>query len=135
REVYEIVSLLQEMLFSAASLGSFIKTHHITRASVHFTNLVSAIQANLSHSVNILEDQPTGEEFDPEKVADAHAYFKNMLKELVEKRQLEVSDKREEDPILPQRTQEAQLVMDQLMWLLEISGNLKELVKKVYGKK
>ena len=131
REVYEIVSLLQEMLFSAASLGSFIKTHQTTKASVHFRNLISAIQANLSNAVDILEEQPAGEGHDREEVAEARIYFKNMLKELVDERQLEIEEKMTEPSILPQRIQEAQMVMDQLTWLLEISENLKGLVRKI----
>ena len=135
REVYEIVSLLQEMLFSAASLGSFIKTHQTTKASVHFRNLISAIQANLSNAVDILEEQPAGEGHDREEVAEARFYFKNMLKELVEERQLEIEEKMTEPSILPQRIQEAQMVMDQLTWLLEISENLKGLVRKILDPK
>lgn len=134
KEVYEIVSLLQEILFSAASLGSFIKTHDITKASVHFRNLISAIQANLSNAVNILEEKPAGEVADPKKVEEAQAYFRNMLKELVQKRKQEVNPDPAEKSSLPQRIQEAQLVMDQLSWLLEISGNLKELAGKVWFK-
>ena len=49
----------------------------------------------------------------------------------MEERQLEIEEKMTEPSILPQRIQEAQMVMDQLTWLLEISENLKGLVRKI----
>ena len=132
KEVYEMVGLVQEMLYSSASLGSFIRSHDITKASVHFSNLVDAIQAHMSNTVNLLEELPPEEKTEEEKVERAQAYFQNMLKELMENNQQEVREKAEGDSLLPQRIQEAQLVMDQLVWLLEISKSLEILVGKVW---
>lgn len=131
KEIYEMVGLVQEMLYSSASLGSFIRSHDITKASVHFSNLVDAIQAHMSNAVNLLEELQPKEKTDEEKVEAAQAYFQNMLKELMENDQQEVLEG-EEDSLLPQRIQEAQLVMDQLVWLLEISQSLEVLVRKVW---
>ena len=133
-EVYEVVSLLQEMLYSAASLGSFIRSHDITRASEHFRNLVSTVQANLTNTAHLLEGHPPEAAPDEEKVSEAQAYFQDMLKDLLEKRQQQEQQQApsEENLALSRRIQEAQLVMDQLVWLLEISERLKSLVPKVW---
>ncbi len=127
-------SLLQEMLYSAASLGSFIRSHDITRASEHFRNLVSTVQANLTNTAHLLEGHPPEAAPDEEKVSEAQAYFQDMLKDLLEKRQQQEQQQApsEENLALSRRIQEAQLVMDQLVWLLEISERLKSLVPKVW---
>ncbi len=122
---FEIVSLNQEILSSAASLGTFIRTHPTTPASVHFRNYMEKIQGNLSASIEALEkNKPVPMRVD-KGVEQAEAYFRGKLQELTEMR----SHRKENiDPQVQVRLQEAQIVTDQLKWLLDISGNLREVI-------
>lgn len=126
---FEIISLNQELLSSAASLGTFIRSHLTTPASVHFRNYMEKIQDNLSAAVEALEKNSGKPARVDKKVAQADAYFQEKLQELAELRhEKQEKGKVELNPGVQARLQEAQIVTDQLKWLLEISANLRELV-------
>ena len=125
-ETYKVVTLNEEFLSSAASLGAFIATHNTTEASDYFRSYVAAILEDLSHASNYLEKGEGGENIDFEEIEEAERYFKNKYRELAYKRDREInSGKTEISSEMRTRFQEAQLVREQLKWLLQISENLK----------
>lgn len=128
-KIFEIVSINQEFLSAAASLGTFIRAHSTTRASQHFLNYMNAIQNNLLNSEKIVNDQGKKATVHKEDVEQAEAYFKEKYQELVDLRQqekekgkLEISDD------IRKQLQEVQIITEQLKWLLELSENLKTLL-------
>lgn len=125
-ETYKVVTLNQEFLSSAASLGAFITTHRTTEASGYFRSYIAAILEDLSYASNYLEKGEGGENIDFEEIEEAERYFKNKYRQLAYKRDRELnSGKTEISAEMRTKFQEAQLVREQLKWLLQISENLK----------
>ena len=120
-ETFRIVSLNQEFLSATASLGTFIRTNAITKASEHFENYMTAIQANLQIAAKI---DPEGLKQQNE-VEEAANYYENLYRELLH---LEKEEPGKTD--VKERLQEAQILMDRLKWLLELSEGLKKTMLK-----
>lgn len=131
---YKMVTLNQELLASLASLSAFIRTHQTTEASEHFKVYIEAIQTRLSGTLSQVTDQPSETGADLQDVEKAERYFKNQIKELSRVRDREIeTGKTRISPEMRSRFQEAQLVRDQLQWLLQISEKLEALHLKAPG--
>lgn len=129
--IYEIVSLNQEFLSSAASLGTFIRTHDTTEASEHFRAYTAAIQNNLLRILAILEENKIEEIRDEKEVEQALKYFDEKYREVLESRSHEIREgQRRFNSGMHSEFQEIQMVRDQLKWLLQISKSLEVMVKK-----
>jgi uncharacterized membrane protein YccC len=122
-ETFKLVSLNQEFLSATASLGTFIRSHAITKASPHFQSYLIAINENLKASVDV-----DGEisETNSEEIREAENFYKNLFKELLELQQQEQVQKE----VLREKLQEIQIITDRLNWLLEISRGLKRILRK-----
>ncbi len=124
--IYEIVSLNQEFLSAAASLGTFIRTHTTTEASTHFKTYISAIQNNLIEAVELLENREVGKVPEDKALLKATKYFNEKYEEVLKNRFREGKIlSRQFDNENNSHLQEVQLVREQLKWLLQISENLK----------
>ncbi|MGB7784989.1 MAG: FUSC family membrane protein [Salinimicrobium sp.] len=129
-QVFKLASVNQEFLSSAASLGTFIYSQHTTAASEHFSGYIKSIKNNLEAALGLLENENLTSEEQEDRIKEAEAYFNEAYNELVEKRQLELQQGQEQiSERLRLKLQEAQIIHDQLKWLLELSGNLKGLLK------
>lgn len=132
-KIYQVVSLTQELLSSSASLGTFIRTHKTTPASVHFKTRFKEIQEDLIKAVYAMEEKEFSdiEETSMEDLEEAREYFRQTLEDLD---QLQKNDEfSNELPSLSEiqtRFQEARLIDDQLDWLFEISSRLNKLIGK-----
>lgn len=133
--VFKIVSINQEFLSAAASLGTFIRAHSTTRASQHFLNYIKAIQNNLLITEGNLKEHAKDEPSPNEEIEHAETYFKQKYEELVELRQQEKDQgKIQISEDLRKQLQEVQIITDQLKWLLELSESLKSLVRTSLSK-
>lgn len=134
-QVFKIISLNQELLSSAASLGTFIRAHSTTSASAHFLNYMKTIRENLEISVAILQEQFPLEKEKDGNIEKAELYFREKYVELTELRKLEkesgMTGISEE---LREQFQEVQIITHQLKWLLDLSENLRELLEKYLKK-
>ena len=128
-QTFKIVSLNQEFLSTTASLGTFILSSSTSKTSENFRVYMRAIRQNLDFSIAALTGSPLEtEEISVEAAQEFYdEYYRNLVrlrKEERENGEMEISKE------LRQRFQEIQLVVDQLKWLLEVSGNMKDLVLK-----
>lgn len=134
-KVFEIVSINQEFLSAAASLGTFIRAHSTTQASPHFLNYINSIQNNLLNAEMTLKDQGKKKTVPRKELEQAEAYFKEKYEELVGLRQQEKEKgKIEISEDLRKQLQEVQIITEQLKWLLELSENLKMLLSNAIKK-
>ncbi|NJW53209.1 FUSC family protein [Salinimicrobium oceani] len=117
-ETFRIVSLNQELLSATASLGTFIRSHPTTEATVHFRNYMAAIQQHLSFSSS--EDKVAVKD-SKDDISAAEKYYRQLYQQL-----LEVEHGKEKKDPVRERLQEVQVVMDRLKWLEEISESLRK---------
>ncbi|SDL18389.1 TIGR01666 family membrane protein [Salinimicrobium catena] len=130
-QVFQVVSLNQELLSSAASLGTFIKANPTTSVSGHFLNYMKVIRSNLESSVSVLQEKVLREKQLQSEIEKAETYFREKYGELAELRRLEkeqgmtgISEQ------LREQFQEVQIITHQLRWLLDLSENLGDLLEK-----
>lgn len=126
-EVFSLVSLNQEFLASAASLGTFIRSHTTTEASKHFKTYIRAIRKNIEnvhHRENIEPESNTSE------IVTAEAFFEGVYSDALKNQRVDMTNELsfEEEDI--SKLQEIQMLREQLKWLYDISGNIKALMQK-----
>lgn len=123
-QVYKLAVSNHTLLSSLASLGTYIQSHKTTRASAGFNVIVDTAIQNLEDAVLILN------ETEPEirQKADLALRFtelKNIrAKELSESKNINEESFRE-------KMQEAQLVIEQLIWLTSLTENILKAVKEL----
>ncbi|UZH55053.1 FUSC family protein [Salinimicrobium tongyeongense] len=120
-ETFRIVSLNQEFLSAAVSLGTFIRSHPTTEASAHFQNYVSAIKVNLEASV---KNETKPKEDLSEEIGRAAVFYENLYQELLDLER----DNRYEQQGVREKLQEVQILTDRLKWLLEVSEGLHKMM-------
>ncbi len=134
-QVFKVISLNQELLSSAASLGTFIRANTTTSASGHFHNYMKTISANLEGSLALLQEKIPQEQQKDREIEKAEIYFREKYEELTGLRKLEeekgMTGISEE---LREQFQEIQIITHQLQWLLDLSENMRELLEKYLQK-
>lgn len=129
-QIFEIAVLNHSILSSLASLGTYIQNHTTTTASSHFQNYVSLIDSRLTRILEILEKGSTTQKIELEnkdKDKDkAEAFFAQRLSSF---RENGVKSNLGEDHI--QNWQEAQLVYEQIKWLLDLATKLEKKTGKI----
>lgn len=130
-QVFKLISVNQELLSSAASMGTFIMAQATTSASAHFKNYLKAIRENLVYSVGILEEKIPEKPSKQSEIEIAENYFREKYEELIQLRKEEqekgsagISES------LREQFQEVQIITDQLKWLLELSENMRTLLEQ-----
>lgn len=122
RKIYKLAELNHTLLSSLASLGTYIQTHRTTRVSEAFEAVVASVTANLEDAISVLSG-----ELVPETREDVSRQV-ITLKKLSE--QAIASD--ESDPAeLHRKKQEAQLIVEQLLWLTSLSENILRTVRSL----
>ncbi len=118
-QLYKLVVLNHTLLSSSASLGTYIQSHKTTSASEAFNVVVRSVTRNLDQAIRILEglDLQTDEKFEKE-VALRFTELKNIREK--ELREAHLYDAQ----ALELKMQEAQLVIEQLIWLNSLSENI-----------
>ena len=118
-KVYKLAVLNHTVLSSIASLGTYIQSHQTTSASEAFNTIINAVIRNLNTASEMLNNKSVTIKNDlPNQ--DISLRF-NELKN-IRSQELLKYDNHEE--AIQLKMQEAQLVIEQLMWLINLSENI-----------
>ena len=126
QQVYKFTVINNALLSSAASLGTYTQSHKTTKASESFNTIFDKIIKNLAAAISLLKDENNPIENDT--IIDEN--LNNSLIELKKIREKELSqgsDVNSEEFKLKMR--EAQLVIEQLIWLTNLSENILKTTK------
>ena len=123
-ELYELTILNQTLTSSAASIGTYIQFHKTTEASKAFKLVMDYINNNLSQALNNLN-------FDAEITSDIEEDFKISISELKAIRRQEVEKMDIDDASKVQKLEESQLIIDQLIWMSNLSEKIEKLTLKM----
>ena len=128
QQVYKLAVLNHTLLSSLASLGTYVQTHKTSKASEAFNVVVQTVVKNLNYAITfanleVSEQMATAE--NSEDLAMRFTELKNMrAKELKE---AHLSDEDE----FQLKMQEAQLVIEQLVWLTNLSESIVKASKQL----
>lgn len=120
-QVYKLAVLNHTLLSSLASLGTYTQSHKTYKASEAFNVVVAAVIKNLDHAIGLINmDMPAGAEqlVNKEDLALRFTELKN-----IRARELKEIHLDEEDEF-KLKMQEAQLVIEQLVWLNSLSEKI-----------
>jgi uncharacterized membrane protein (TIGR01666 family) len=119
-QVYKLTVLNHTLLSSAASLGTYIQSHKTSEASAAFNVVVDKVIRNLEDAITLLKED------DIElKSNTVNMELTNGFIELKKIRSKELKEKNTLDEEAFQlKMQEAQLVIEQLTWLTNLSENI-----------
>ncbi|WP_318639751.1 FUSC family protein [Flavobacterium ardleyense] len=121
-KIYKLTTLNHSLLSSAASLGTYIQANKTTKASEAFNVVVNATIRNLEIAIDEF-DKESVETFETEDLSPRFTELKNIrAKELSESNDINDEEIRE-------KMLEAQLIIEQLMWMTNASEKIKKTVK------
>ncbi len=115
--VYKLVELNHSLLSSAASLGTYIQTHQTTKASEAFHVVVSAVIRNLDTAMAIVNRKEIQDIANDEDIDVRFTQLKNI-------RTRELKESHPDDIEFQLKMQESQLVIEQLIWLTNLSRSI-----------
>ena len=126
-QVYKLAVLNHTLLSSSASLGTYIQSHKTTSASEAFNVVVDSVIKNLDDAVFLLKENGA----QTESITPNEDLLKRFLelKNIRSKELKEGKEINEEDFQL--KMQEAQLVIEQLIWLSNLSKNIVKTTKQL----
>lgn len=119
-KVYKLTVLNHSLLSSLASLGTYIQSHKTTSASEAFNVVVNTVLKNLNDAITILNknDFELKDNLPQEDLALRFTELKN-----IRTRELKAGIPIDEKDF-QLKMQEAQLVIEQLIWLTSLSQNI-----------
>ncbi|RTY92380.1 FUSC family membrane protein [Flavobacterium sp. GT3R68] len=124
RPVYKLAVLNHSLLSSSASMGTYIQSHKTTSASEAFNVVVNAVIKNLDNAIAILKDEiKESNRASEDYVAMRFTELKN-----IRAKELKEADSLDEEAF-QMKMQEAQLVIEQLIWLTNLSENILKTTK------
>lgn len=121
QQVYKFTVVNNALLSAAASLGTYTQSHKTTEASASFNIVFDQIIKNLEYAISLLKNED--KQVETEELIDD--IFNNSfieLKKIREKELMQADDINSEEFRL--KMQEAQLVIEQLVWLTNLSENI-----------
>lgn len=125
--LYKLTELNHSLLSSTASLGTYTQSHKTTPSSRALTIVVEKVLKNLEQSIALLEKEiiPDSNEITNEELANRFIELKNI-------RQNELKERNEiDEEAFALKMQEAQLVIEQLIWLNNLSEGILKNTKKL----
>ncbi|RPD98199.1 hypothetical protein EGM88_06815 [Aureibaculum marinum] len=129
--IYEIVTLNHTIVSAIASLGSFIQKHKVTSIKNQFDVFVVHITNTLKETANILDKNRKLELSTQQSIEEAKEELLDNYINLANERDREIQagmlDVNEEKVI---GLQEAHLLYNQLVWLKNLTNNLKKATYK-----
>ncbi|MDN3594078.1 FUSC family protein [Zunongwangia endophytica] len=129
--IYRLVSLNQTFLSALASMGTYIRNHNTTDASEHFEVFVKQILHSLDNAEEGLIEQGEQKKTNVSLLKEAKSRLDEKYDDLVKIRNQEIAEGKElADHDMRLQLQEAQLITNQLQWLLDISKNIRKTVYK-----
>lgn len=126
-QIYKLAVLNHNLLSSTASLGTYIQSHKTTSASKSFNVVMDTAIKNLEMAIKLLNEENVDvvENQDKENLALRFSELKNI-------RATELKAGNEIDEEAFQLImQEAQLVIEQLIWLINLSENILKTTKQL----
>jgi uncharacterized membrane protein (TIGR01666 family) len=125
--LYKLTELNHSLLSSTASLGTYTQSHKTTASSRALTIVVEKVLKNLEQSIAILEKEIIA---DPNEITKEE--LTNRFNELKNIRQNELKEGNEiDEEAFALKMQEAQLVIEQLIWLTNLSEGILKSTKKL----
>jgi len=128
QQVYKLAVLNHTLLSSLASLGTYVQTHKTYKASEAFNVVVQTVMKNLNFAItfaNLEVSEQMANAENNEDLAMRFTELKNMrAKELKE---AHLTD----DEEFQLKMQEAQLVIEQLVWLTNLSESIVKASKQL----
>jgi uncharacterized membrane protein (TIGR01666 family) len=121
-QVYKLAVMNHTLLSSLASLGTYIQSHKTTKASAGFNAIVDTALLNLEDALNLLTDK----EIIKREKEDLSLRFTELKN--IRARELSQSKNIDEESFRV-KMQEAQLVIEQLVWLTNMTENILKAVK------
>lgn len=125
-KIFEVVVLNHSVLSSLASLGTYIQDHPTTKASTHFQNYIITIDSQLERILELLNSGEITQVIEKEPKDKAEAFFDKRLNTFREKNILESSSQEHIEGL-----QEAQLVYEQLRWLMDLATKMEKKAGKI----
>lgn len=122
-QLYRFCVLNQTFLSSLAGLGTYIRNHKTTAASVHFEAYVAQIIQHLEITAGRLDNRKLPLTENKESIENANTFLASYMEKLDDKRLL-LSDQTKDIEKLELDMREAHLVSEQLKWLYKISLKL-----------
>ena len=121
QQIYKLTVLNHSLLSSLASLGTYIQSHKTTQASAAFNEVVDAVTRNLDASIMILSN----EIIEPTTLEFVNTNSDKRFIELNKIREQEIATTATADKTeFKLKMEEAQLVIEQLIWLTSLSENI-----------
>lgn len=127
-KVYKAVVLNHTLLSSAASLGTYVQSHKTTKASKAFNIVAETVIRNLDLAIEILN----GKQNAVALTNDEKERLDLSFSELKNIRAQELRSDTIDDEDFQLKMEEAQLVIDQLIWLINLSENLVKVSKTLH---
>jgi uncharacterized membrane protein YccC len=124
---YKLTVLNHTLLSSAASLGTYTQSKQTTEASEAFNKAINKIINKLDYAILLLKNNKKSLE-EIEKNPNLNENFKE-LKE-IQNRELELSISKNETQN-QEKIQEVQLVIEQLIWVNNLTENIVKTTKRV----
>ena len=126
QQVYKFTVINNALLSSAASLGTYTQSHKTTKASESFNTIFNKIIKNLDAAISLLKDETNQIENDTQFDENLN----NSLIELKKIREQELSQGSDvNSEAFKLKMREAQLVIEQLIWLTNLSENILKTTK------
>ena len=125
-QLYKLVELNYSLVSSSASLGTYIQTHKTTKASEAFNVVVDTVLKNLNSAMDTLHASAKNP-LEPYKKIDLEVRFL----ELKTIRAKEIRDNSLSEEEFQLKMQEAQLVIEQLIWLTNLSESILKASRKL----
>ena len=125
-QLYKLVELNYSLVSSSASLGTYIQTHQTSKASEAFNVVIDAVLKNLKLAENILNTSNNNEEvaFDKTDLEIRFVELKN-----IRAKELRLNSKN--DAEFEIKLKEAQLIIEQLIWLTNLSESILKASRKL----
>ncbi|MFV8342756.1 FUSC family membrane protein [Flavobacterium sp. XS2P39] len=126
-QVYKLAILNHSLLSASASLGTYIQSHKTTSASEAFNVVVDTVIKNLDNAIALLKenDLDINKNIPKEDLAMRFTELKN-----IRERELKQGIPTDEEAF-QLKMQEAQLVIEQLIWLTNLSENIVKTTKEL----
>ncbi|SEG10346.1 hypothetical protein [Flavobacterium urumqiense] len=126
-QVYKLAILNHSLLSSSASLGTYIQSHKTTTASEAFNVVVDTVIKNLDNAIALLKENDSNiKEILPKEDLAMHFTELKNIREKELKSGIPIDEE-----AFQLKMQEAQLVIEQLIWLTNLSENIVKTTKEL----
>jgi len=124
-QIYKLAVLNHTLLSSSASLGTYIQSHKTTSASRSFNAVMDTAIRNLEIAIKVLKEETIA--------ATENTDEADLALRFTELRNIRATEIKEGNPTDEEafqlKMQEAQLVIEQLIWLINLSENIVKTTK------